>query len=381
LAVTCFLKHVNEYNISNLRSALEEGWPLLNGGDAIFKSGDRVLLKPNMLSAAIPEKGITTHPAVISAVTEFLMDRGCHVLLGDSPAIESFQKVAAKAGYLDLLERYGIRPMSFDSGVYRTSKNRRWFPLVYLFDGLETVDHIINLPKLKTHSMMTLTLAVKNLFGCVPGKQKAAYHLSAGVTRDVFARLLLEIYETVNPTLTILDGIVSMEGNGPGQGTPRNTGIVIMGRNDLAIDALVGKLVGVAPDRHPIIKEALSIGMESADVSTINVVGDPIETVPTDNFKLPDSTGLQWSLPHFLVQRFRNWFTSRPKILNSPCIDCGKCQTICPVDAIGKNNAGLHVDKSNCIRCFCCHEVCPAQAVEIVKGPGLRILEFFNWRF
>jgi uncharacterized protein (DUF362 family)/Pyruvate/2-oxoacid:ferredoxin oxidoreductase delta subunit len=345
----------------------------------MFRPGDRVLLKPNFLSARDPERGVTTHPGVVAAVAECLSDYGCELHLGDSPALDSLARVVRKAGYEDLVRRYDLRLAPLRRDDLRPSRERRWFPRLHLASELNDFQQVINLPKLKTHSMMTLTLGVKNLFGCVPGKRKAAYHLSAGEDRRHFARLLLEIWETVRPCLTILDGIVGMQGNGPSQGELRQTGLLAMADSDLALDAVIGHLVGVPADRHPVVAEALAQEMHGADWRQVHLSGDPVERCVIPDFRLPEVTDLQWRLPRFVSRRIRNWFTTRPVIAAERCVSCGECAAICPTRAVlDDNGRGYAVAKERCIRCFCCHEVCPVRAVDLRSGMGTRFFQYFK---
>jgi uncharacterized protein (DUF362 family)/ferredoxin-like protein FixX len=377
----CFLDRVDGYEEDVLRQSLEAGWDLLPAPERPFRPGDRILLKPNLLSGRRPEKAVSTHPAVVAAVAGFLKDRGARLSLGDGPALESTARAVSSAGYTGLRERFGIDLAAFNHGRDVASRHRRWFPRLHLWEGLRDFDHIVNLPKCKTHTMMTLTLGVKNLFGCVPGTRKAAYHLSAGEDARRFARLMLEIWETVQPTLTVLDGIVAMEGNGPSLGKPRPIGLLAMSANALALDAVVGRLVRLPPERHPIVAEALSAGLPGAALDEVEVRGRTAEEMEIRDFRLPRPADCQWHLPRFLVRRFKKWWTYGPQILEDACTRCGQCRDICPAAAIATNgNQSLKVLSGRCIRCFCCHEVCPSSAIAIRPGAGLRGLEILKGR-
>jgi len=371
----CFLKKVDDYEPRRLRAAMADGLAALPSAAKMFRPGQRILLKPNFLSARQPERGITTHPAVVAAIAECLSDCGCELHLGDSPALDSLEKVIRKAGYSEVIRRHDIRLAPLQQDHLRPSRNRRWFPRLHLARELESFDHVVNLPKLKTHTMMTLTLGVKNLFGCVPGTLKAAYHLSAGENRRHFARLLLEIWETVRPGLTILDGIVGMQGSGPSQGELRPVALLAMADDALALDAVVGHLLGVPADQHPVVAEALGHDLPAARWTEAELSGDPVADCLVPAFTLPAVTDLRWRLPDFVARRIRNWFTTCPQIAAGRCVRCGECAAICPAGAIRqKDGRGFEVMKEACIRCFCCHEVCPAQAVDLRSGPGTRLL-------
>ena len=381
MAIPVFLDRVEGYGEAGLRRAVEAGWDSLGADAPPFRAGDRVLLKPNLLAGRRPEKAVTTHPDMIAAVAGFLKDRGCRVALGDGPSIESTRRVVTVCGYDPVCARFGVEVVPFEHGRDVPSRHRRWFPRLHLWEGLAGFDHVVNLPKLKTHTQMTLTLGVKNLFGCVPGKRKAAYHLSAGDSPERFARLMLEIWETVRPSLTVLDGVVAMEGNGPNLGDPRPVGLVALSPDALALDAVIGALVGLPPERHPIVAEARAAGIPGANAGELDVRGRPAQEMAVPDFRLPKPADVQWRLPSFLVRTFKNWWTHRPEIQPGPCTLCGQCREICPAEAIHANgDRSLRIDPGRCIRCYCCHEVCPSAAIAIRPGAGLRGLEILKGR-
>ena len=381
MAVQCCLRKIESYDRNIIRGALEECLAGLPGGGPPFRSGDRVLLKPNLLSGRAPERVVNTHPEVIAAVAESLSDCGCRLSLGDSPGLESLAHALHKAGYMPVLQRYGIAVADLHPGEDVPSRNRRWFSRLFLSSRLAEFDHLVNLPKFKTHGMMTLTLAVKNLFGLVPGKRKAAYHLSAGVDQATFARLMLEIGETCAPALSVLDGIVAMEGDGPGQGRPRPAGVLAVSTHALALDAVAGALAGVPPESHPIVWQAIQHGLPGARLGEVEVIGESIASLAIPDFKLPSTVDPHWRLPGFVQRGLKNWTSARPRILPDACRKCLECVRICPAEAIQPSNDGkLRVDPARCIRCFCCHEICPHQAIAIEPGRGRQVLNLLRGR-
>jgi uncharacterized protein (DUF362 family) len=197
-----------------------------------ISQGCRVVIKPNLLAAAQPEKAIVTHPLVVRATAEYVIQKGGKPQVSDSPAVGTFHKILRDSGYLDALHGLPVEFREFKSE--RTVNTGRPFDKIEVARDPVYADILINLPKLKTHSQMLLTLGIKNLFGCVVGMKKPEWHLRAGADREMFARLLVHVFYAVKPSLTILDGIRGMEGQGPGRsGTPRDIG-VIMGSSDTA---------------------------------------------------------------------------------------------------------------------------------------------------
>ncbi|HLO25930.1 MAG TPA: DUF362 domain-containing protein, partial [Geobacteraceae bacterium] len=215
----------------------------LGGMKAFVRPGERVLLKPNMLYAKAPEFAVTTHPEVLRAAIELVQEAGGIPLVGDSPGFGDFRKVAGKSGMLRVTEETGAEPVEFSEALE--------VPASGLFKRFELArpyleaDRVINLPKLKTHEMMTMTCGVKNLFGAVVGHAKAGWHMKAGTDREMFARMLLEIYLLRPPDLTIVDAVSAMEGNGPGSGDPRDVGLLLAGINPVAVDVIAAEIAGI----------------------------------------------------------------------------------------------------------------------------------------
>ncbi len=342
------------------------------GIDAIFRDawrgyralrhGDTVLVKPNGLSAKPPEAAVTTHPAVLEAVTQLLCDHGCKVAIGDSPALQKFSTVARKAGFERLARRYSARILEFDDPVEIAGPDGGMFRAFEISRRCLEFDRFINVAKFKTHSMMGLTLCVKNLFGCVPGKRKAAWHLAIGEDRRLFGRMLAELAAVLPVDFHLLDGIVAMEGNGPGNGTPTNLGVLLGGENAPAIDAVAARLVGVNPGELPTCAAASEIGTGPSADDEITPVGDPPLASPFP-FGLPDPTRTDWGLPGFLKGTLRRFFLPFPAVNTKRCVGCLLCRDVCPAGAISEREKTVFIQISRCIRCYCCQEVCPEDAI------------------
>jgi uncharacterized protein (DUF362 family)/Pyruvate/2-oxoacid:ferredoxin oxidoreductase delta subunit len=361
-----------DYDSGNVQRAVGQAVDLLGGMHAFVKPGDRVLLKPNLLKARPPEAAVTTHPEVVRAVIRLVQTAGGIAMIGDSPGMGDLKKVAEKSGILDVVREEGAELAEFDEAVQ--VKNNGRFQHFEVSKQAYDADVIVNLPKLKTHGMTTLTGAVKNLFGCIPGKRKVQWHFNTGVNHELFMRMLLELYLLLEPRLTIMDAVIGMEGNGPGSGNPRLIGAVLAGRDAVAIDAVSAKLVGVSPDRLPLIRaaEALDIGETKLDL--IAVLGNAIESMAVNKFRLPAQEHLEWKLPEWARRSLKNAFTTKPVIDHTQCISCGVCQGHCPQGAIEVRSKKLVIDYRNCIRCFCCQEFCPQGAITVGKGWALTIL-------
>lgn len=360
------------YELPSLRQAVIRLLEPIGGISAFISSGDRVLLKPNMLAAKEPDMAVTTHPSLVRVVAELVIEAGGIALIGDSPGIGGFLRVAEKCGIYEAARESGAALAEFKEAV--ELKGTGTFRSIRIARAYYEADKIINLPKLKTHEMMTMTCAVKNLFGAVVGAEKAGWHLKAGSSRQLFARLLLEIYLLKKPALNIVDAVNAMEGNGPGNGDPIKLGLLIAGANPVAVDVIAGRLAGIPSELLYIEREAVSMGLTGALIKDIVLCGIPIETIPETRFSLPAGLDVQFGLPPFLTKALKSRLTSYPAADLKACVLCGVCRDACPPAAITIRNSALSVDNARCIRCWCCRELCPHGAMLTKRGLLLRTL-------
>jgi uncharacterized protein (DUF362 family)/Pyruvate/2-oxoacid:ferredoxin oxidoreductase delta subunit len=367
-----FLQHCNEYNYEQVKTAIISLLKPLGGMAAFVNPGERILLKPNMLSVKTPDQAVTTHPTVVRAVAELVREAGGKALIGDSPGIGSFQKVADRSGIAKAAAESGAELVEFSSTIELPGAGT--FRRITIAKAYWEADKIINLPKLKTHEMMTMTCAVKNLFGAVVGAEKAGWHLKAGASREQFARLLLEIYLLKKPVLNIVDAVVAMEGNGPGSGEPLHVGALLAGVNPVAVDSVAGRLAGIPCNILPAEHEARMMGLAGASWNEISVGGDSLDSFPSKPFKLPNGLDTQFGLPTFINTLLKRQLTSYPMADAQHCILCGICRDACPPVAIEIKNSALTVDQERCIRCWCCRELCPHDAMQIRRGLVLKII-------
>lgn len=282
------LVRAETYDLPALRASLETLLQPLGGIGAFVKPGDRVLLKPNLLTGARPGKECVTRPEVVYCVAQLVQEAGGEPFLGDGPAFGSAYGVARANGLLPFTEALNLPIVEFHGKRYQTVSED--FDHLRLSKEAMDADVVINLPKVKSHVQLTLTLGVKNLFGCVPGKMKAWWHMEAGKDRDRFGTMLVETARAINPNLTILDGIIGHQGNGPSGGEPRFLGLLGASADVFALDRAVVEILGAEPASIVTIAAAERLGLSS----NLEAISFPLLT--PDQLQIPD-----WQFPSKLV--------------------------------------------------------------------------------
>jgi ferredoxin len=241
---------------------------------------------------------------------------------------------------------------------------------ILMATAMTGADRLVNVAKLKTHSLMGMTAAVKNLFGVVPGAHKAELH--ARFPRpDDFAEALLDLCERAGAVLHIVDAVVGMEGPGPTAGVPRRAGALLAGRNPYAVDVVAARIMGVNPESIPLVRRSVARGWLSADFSDVALVGDPIHRLIADPPFKPATLREHVLLSLFgrmVPDPLRRALQTRPVIRQEACAGCGDCSRACPARAICMSARRPVIDYSRCIRCFCCQELCSRRAVELRRG-------------
>lgn len=320
----------------------------------LVRGNARVLVKPNLLSASRPEQAITTHPLLVKAACEYALERGALVVVGDSPPLGSFEKIARATGLEEALRGMPVTLKELASP--RKTKTGESFRDVELSGDALDADAIINLPKLKTHSQMTLTLAVKNLYGCVVGTSKGEWHFRVGENKELFAELLVSVYRALPPSVSLLDGVLALEGDGPGTGgSPRRLGVLLGSQSAAALDEAVCRMLAVEPTALPVCRAARAMGLaeEYALEGDLPVFKD---------FAIPREERLVFG-PGFLRGFLRRHLTVRPECEDEACMLCAECERMCPAGALELEKRRLSFDYDRCIRCYCCLEVCPHGAL------------------
>lgn len=357
---TVFYRNNLDYKerLSSVIPALFDFWQARDPG---FPRGRTVLLKPNLLAPQPPDAAITTHPNLVEAIAGKLMALGNTVIIADSPAgtyNKNMKRLWRITGMEAVARRTGAQLM--DLNHLPLSERRGNSRNFFMTDLLNRVDYVVNLPKFKTHGLTLMTGAIKNVFGLIPGIQKAEYHIR--FPKPVaFADNMVDIFAAVRPHFTIMDGIRILEGDGPSSGgKPKMAGFLLAGRDAVAIDAVAAFLGKIDPQQVPTIRLAAEKGLGISELAQIDISGDRLQ--PFD-LQIPRRHAFS-QLPEAALRILSKFIWTRPRANPERCTHCGICIQNCPSSAMSPDKNGLPViDYQTCINCFCCAEVCPEDAI------------------
>lgn len=367
----------DSYEKETVHKALEAVLAPVGGLDFV-KAGMTVAIKTNLVHASKPEKAVVSHPVVLAELTKMLVQRGAKVIVGDSPGglynAAALRSIYHTTGMAAVEESGGSlnRNFSQEDVSYPDGNVLKSFPYT---SWLREADVIINVCKLKTHGMMGMSCAAKNLFGVIPGTAKPEFHFRYPNHAD-FARMILDIDDYVAPVLSICDAVVGMEGNGPTAGVPRQIGCLLASKSMHKLDLAAASIIGLAKENVPTLSAAFERGYIPENADALSIEGD-INAFKISDFDniATDESGLFSPKKHKGVKRIlwtvaEKALTSRPMVVKADCVGCGKCRDLCPAKAIVLKKGKAKIDKKSCIRCFCCQEFCPVSAM-VVKRTAL----------
>jgi len=360
-----------KYDLVEILPAVRKGIELIGGIEEVIKPGDRVFVKINHLPPpSPPEKGIVTHPIFAEAVIELLKEAGADLIVGDD--IESWGQDGFNiSGFWQMCQRAGVRLVNLQEGGFiATRGNGQLVDPVYISRIALEADVIVNLPRLKTHSLTIFTGGIKNMYGVIPASLRREYH-GTFAHPDNFNLMLTDIFAAVKPHLTIMDGIVGMEGEGPANGNLRQTNVVLTSRDAVALDAVAVSIIGLNPTDIDAIHYCDERGLGVGRVEAIEVVGESLESVTITDFRPPAAstrfflTKMSGPLPSRFLRLIMSQINVRPRVVASRCTVCEECSRICPTGAVIINGETVRIDQATCIRCLCCHEVCRYNAIAL----------------
>lgn len=371
----------DSYAPEDCRRALEDVLAPL-GGLAWVQSGMRVAVKVNLVSAMAPERAATVHPALLCELVRLLRARGAHVVLGDSPGglytPAHLARVYDATGMHEC-EKYGAQ-LNQDFSQAEAEFPEAVCAKRFTYTAwLDHADAIIDFCKLKSHGMMGMSNAAKNLFGVIPGTMKPEYHYKYPNAGD-FADMLVDLNAYFKPRLCICDAITCMEGNGPTQGTPVHLGAVAASCSPHSLDFLCAALIGLTAKDVPTLAAAQARGLIPESVEELNVRGD-WRTLRKPDFAAPEAqkTIASFHLGSGVLEKLtgaiaRSALSSVPAVAPGECVGCGKCAKICPAKAIRMKNGLPAINRRACIHCFCCQEFCPKGAMKVRRTAIARLL-------
>lgn len=341
---------------------------------------EKILLKPNLLTS---KKDACTQPAFVKGVVSYLKEKGVHmgnVYLGDSPGQSEKvgSDVAKEIGIYDLCKASGINFVDFESDI----------PVIEKIDGalnlkeirvakvVKECDILINLPRLKSHLEATMTGAIKNYWGIIPGGLKAKYHLF-GKSAEQFGVVLADNFSWVvknKPNrLTVYDLQEIMEGSmGPAGGKMTKWDLILVGTDELALDIIAMEIGKINPQNIPHIKNGIERNLGVGNLDNIEILGLSLEEAKkrTPKFKIPGNTFTNFiaymsgHIGYKIIKKI-------PELLKAKCIKCGECAQNCPAKAITFEEGNFPIFlRKKCISCFCCAELCSETAIK-AKTRGL----------
>ena len=318
---------------------------------------------------------------VLKVIAEKLLELGCKVIVGDSPGgpytKSSLKGVYKTCGIEEVCEELGIE-LNYDiSEVKVENPNGKILKYMTVIKPIVDADHVINICKLKTHAMATFTGGVKNLFGVIPGVSKAEYHFKMPEVVD-FTEALVDICSYVSPSLTIMDGVIGMEGEGTTAGVPRKIGVLLGSESPYAIDVVACNIINLDPNKVPTIQRCVEREFIEKDFSDVCVLGERLEDKVIKNFKISSNRSISFLrgiVPKSVEIFVNKKIAGKPVINYKECVKCGECSRVCPPKVISMENKGPVINLDHCIRCFCCHELCPKKAVDLKRPFVFRFLK------
>lgn len=334
--------------------------------------GMTVVLKPNLIMRSRPEGAAITHPNLVAAVGRCVQKAGAKVLIAESPGgpyTPAIMRAHFKGcGYTDMAQTYGFSLYTDCKSQTVTLPDALQCKELSIVEPFIEPDFLIDLPKLKTHSMVGFSGAVKNMFGAVPGLQKPELHCRFP-GREEFSQMLIDVCEFAKPDFSVFDGIWAMQGNGPTGGERRDVGAILASDDPYAADICAATLVGIRPEEILMMRYGKERGLGPISMDEIDLIGDSLAELTVPDFKRAKASSTDFidRLPKFLRPLAKRVATPYPKIVRADCVGCGKCAESCPQHTIEIKDGKAEIGYQNCIRCFCCHEMCPKHVIDIKR--------------
>lgn len=362
------LLRVESYNLEILNNKIREALNLICNIDELIKEDSKVFIKLNCVGPFSKETAITTHPIFVEAVVKIVLEKTKNIIIGDNPATKDITAVLKKNGVYDVVKKYDLKILNGRDAVKITNSNPHIYSEFEVSREFVEADVLINLPKLKTHTLTYMTCAEKNFFGLIFGLQKAGWHVKASNPLE-FGEALNDLYGAFlesfkdKTIINICDGILALDGDGPSTGGfPINANAILASLDAVSLDSVACKLAKL--DESKIFVTNIANQRGYGDNKNIELLGNSLEDFTDVKFEGPKSSLSSFGLRLLRKKFFRNLLLEHPKIDHSKCLKCGECAKICPPKTMQiKPKEFPHLKTNQCIRCWCCAEVCPANAI------------------
>jgi uncharacterized protein (DUF362 family)/Pyruvate/2-oxoacid:ferredoxin oxidoreductase delta subunit len=372
------IEKCDSYDLDLVTSKINKMLDNLGGIESIIKKDAKVFIKLNCVGPNPPELGITTHPIFTKAVISIVKKQTNNIIIGDNPATKDITFTLKKCGLYDVIMEENLKIIDGRKQVLITNPNYKLFSSFEVSSEMIDVDVLINLPKLKTHSLTYMTVAQKNLFGTIYGLTKAAWHVRASNPLQ-FGDALNDLYGAIlnsfkdKTILHICDGIIGLEGEGPSTGgSPINSKVMLASLDAVSLDRVAVEVANLDYSKLFVTKIAHEREYGEANLSKIEIVGNQIKDFKDLKFLEPVNQFSSWGLKLLRFRVLRNIVLEHPIIDHSKCIKCKECIKICPPKSMNISNNKFPKAKTlTCIRCWCCGEVCPVGAISKSKRPLL----------
>lgn len=270
-----------EYEQQGLADAFDRMW--LSCGSPANMRSSHVLLKPNLISARQGLLACTEGHFILAAASWFI-DRGAHVTIGDSPAFGTTASVLNRIGITRELQRLGVAIVNFKRT--RETVLPSGVRAALAVEALDC-DLLVNLPRVKAHIQMRVSMAVKNYFGCLAGMHKPLWHMSFGGTTGKFESLIVEFLSVLPNSITLVDGITAMHQTGPMGGKPFALGLTACSTNPVAIDRALLEVIGIAPVDSPVMRACQSAGLNGSHLNQLIFTLQSPKQLKAESFEVP----------------------------------------------------------------------------------------------
>ena len=369
-----YLKKCSTYDFDKLKEAVREALDATSFKN--IKETDSVFIKVNCLGAYSEDLAITTNPLFLKAVIELVKEKTSHIKVGDNPANKDLVLALKKNGMYKVIEEENVDVLDGKVQTTITNPNFHTYKEFEVSKEIIEADYLINLPKLKTHTLTYFSCAQKNLFGLIYGLKKSSWHVKAPTPLD-FAYVICDLYGAIkanyqeNHIINLCDGIIALEGEGPStSGSPKEAGIILAANDAVSLDQVAIKLAKIHKDKYIIGKLAGDLNLGETNLDNIEILGDTIDCFSDVSLREPDQ-GISSKAMKFLRHKIiRNVCLEHPRVNKEICVRCGECAKMCSSHALTiKPGEYPSLTSSKCIRCWCCQEVCPKHAIEKTKRP------------